>query len=634
MTSLSPGLAAQRAVHDRCRHPTGVHTPWTPADYEQSIPACFAAVVRRHGARVAVAAGARTLTYAALDRAANRVAHAVLARAADAARPVALLLEDGLDAIIGILGVLKAGRGYVFLDPALPAARLAFMRDDAQAATVVARAAERALAGTLAADVLDLDALPLDARDDPPPADPGPGALFGLIYTSGSTGQPKGAVHDHRNVLSMVGPYSLNLHTSAEDRVALLASFNFNTAVLIAISALMNGAAVHPFDVKREGAARLPAWLAEEGITLYHSVPTLFRQLLDTPPGPPLPALRAVCLGGEAVFRRDVERFRERFGPTCILVHGLGSTELSIVRQFFVDGETPLPDRRIPVGYPIADRDVLILDTAGRPAAPGEAGEMVLRSRYLALGYWRRPEQSREAFLPDPDGGDRRLYRTGDLGVVDTDGCLTHLGRQDAQVKIRGHRIELAEVELTLLELPGVREAAGTARDDAAGGPQLVAYVVPGPGGPPAAAALRAGLAARLPDYMLPAAFVTLAALPLTDTGKVDRLALPPPGRGRPLAEPRVPPRTPVEHALAAVWAEALALDVDAIGIHDDFLALGGDSILAARVLAQVQGLLHAELSPEAFFGAGTIADLALLILEGHPLAGEALEQGSSSAIE
>ena len=631
MSSPTPagGDAGQRALRERCRHPTGAHAPWTPADYESSIPACFAAVARRQPGRVAVAAGARVLTFAALDRAANRVAHALLAHAGPADRPVAVLVEDGIDPIVAILGVLKAGRGYVFLDPALPETRLAFMLDDAQAATVVTAAPHAALARALAAGraaVLDLDALPPSARDDDPGRDPGPDALFGLIYTSGSTGQPKGVVHDHRNVLSMVGPYSGNLGTCADDRVALLSSFNFNTAVLVAFAALLNGAALHPFDVKREGVGRLPAWLAAEGITLYHSVPTLFRQLLDALAGaPPLRGLRALCLGGEAVYRRDVERFRERFAPDCLLLHGLGCTELSIIRQFYVDGATPLPDRRIPVGYPIPDRDVLIVDAAGRPAAPGEIGEIVLRSRYLARGYWRRPELTAEAFGPDPEGGPLRAYRTGDRGFVDADGCLTHLGRQDFQVKIRGHRVELAEVELALLELDGVREAVVVARDDHAGTPQLVAYVVPVPGATPAAGALRAGLAERLPDYMRPAALVTLDALPLTDTGKVDRLALPPPGPTRPLAEPPAPARTPIERVLVAVWAEALALDADAVGVHDDFLALGGDSLLAAKTLLEVARRLHVEVTPAEFFAAGTIAELAVLIVASHPLGAAAL---------
>jgi acyl-coenzyme A synthetase/AMP-(fatty) acid ligase len=304
-------------------------------------------------------------------------------------------------------------------------------------------------------------------------------------------------------------------------------------------------------------------------------------------------------------------------------VHGLGGTELTMVRQFFVDGHTPLPDRRVPVGFPIADREVLILDEAGRPVAPGETGEIVLRSRYLALCYWRRPDLTREAFLPDPDDGGLRRYRTGDLGRVTPDGCLTHLGRGDLQVKIRGHRIELPEVELALLELPGVREAVVTAREDHTGELQLVAYVVPDPGAAPGPDALRGGLAEKLPDYMVPSAFIALDALPQTDTGKVDRNALPAPALARPqLVRDFAPPRTHVEAALSGIWVEVLALD--RVGIHDDFLALGGDSLLATKVISRVQRLFGADLTLSAFFEAGTIAEMAEVIGDGRSVRPEA----------
>ena len=280
-----------------------------------------------------------------------------------------------------------------------------------------------------------------------------------------------------------------------------------------------------------------------------------------------------------------------------------------MIRQLFVDGETALPESRVPAGYPIPDREVLLLDGDGRPVALGETGEIVLRSRYLALGYWRRPDLTEEAFAPDPSGGGRRLYRTGDLGVATADGCLTHLGRQDFQVKIRGHRIETAEIELALLELRNVREAVVTARAGRADEPELVAYVVPASAPAPAAAELRAELAARLPDYMMPSAFVALVALPLTETGKVNRLALPAPGRARPLSSPPASPRTAVERALAEIWQDVLQLD--AVGIHDDFLHLGGDSLLASKILARVERAFGVELQPSALLRAATIAEMA-----------------------
>jgi len=294
-----------------------------------------------------------------------------------------------------------------------------------------------------------------------------------------------------------------------------------------------------------------------------------------------------------------------------------------MIRQYFVDAATPLPERRVPVGYPIPDRDVLLLDGAGRPVGPGEPGEIVLRSRFLALGYWRRPELTREAFVPDPADPTIRRYRTGDLGVVTEDGCLTHLGRQDLQVKIHGYRIELAEIELALLELPGVREVAVVARPGRAGEQELVAYVVPAATPTPSPDALRAGLESRLPAYMIPSAFVALSALPVNVSGKVDRQALPAPGRTRALPTPPAPPGTPLERALVAIWADVLELD--AVGIHDDFLALGGNSLLAMQILARIGDLLEGDLLPGALFEAATVARMADLIVENHAALGQAL---------
>lgn len=616
-------FATQRTLHERCRHPTGVFRAFGPRDVEQSIPARFAQLARRHPARPAVATRSRTLTYEALDRAANRVAHAVMARQRPDDLPTALLFEHGSSAIVAILGALKAGTSYVFLDPTLPPARLVVLLEDAQATALVTNTKNLPLARAVAragGPVIDVDALDPWTSEEDPARSLGPDTPFSLIYTSGSTGQPKGVLQNHRNVLDTIGKYANNLHICPDDRLALLASCSFNTSLLGIFGALLNGAAVHPFDLKAEGVARLAAWLGEEEITIYHSVPTVFRQLLDTLTREArFPALRALCLGGEAVYRRDVERYRQHFGPECPLVHGFGSTELSMIRQFFVDGQTPLPDRLVPVGYPIEDREVLILDEGGKLVAAGETGEIVLRSRYLALGYWRRPELTRQAFLPDPDGGGLRRYHTGDLGRVTSDGCLTHLGRQDLQVKVRGHRIELPEVELALLELPGVREAVVTARENHLGELQLIAYVVATAAPPPEPSALRAGLAEKLPDYMVPSVFVPLDELPQTDTGKVDRRALPPPPAAGPSpGQPFAPPGTHIERELAEIWAEVLGLD--RVGIHDDFLALGGDSLRATQVISRVQGLLGADIALRAFFEAGTIAEIAAIITNSRPV--------------
>jgi len=260
--------------------------------------------------------------------------------------------------------------------------------------------------------------------------------------------------------------------------------------------------------------------------------------------------------------------------------------------------------------------EVLLLDEDGTAVRPDDIGEIAIRSRYLSPGYWRRPDLTAAAFRPDPAGGPERIYRTGDLGRRLPDGCLVHLGRKDFQVKIRGFRVEVAEVEGALLSLPTVQEAVVVAREDRPGDRRLVAYLVPTARPAPTVTALRQTLAAVVPDYMLPAAYVLLDALPKTPGGKVDRRALPPPGRTRPaLDQPLVAPRTPVEATVGAIWQEVLGLDE--LGIHDNFFDLGGHSLAASQVLARVTETLHVDLPLRVLFAAPTVAGVAVAVVQG-----------------
>ena len=260
--------------------------------------------------------------------------------------------------------------------------------------------------------------------------------------------------------------------------------------------------------------------------------------------------------------------------------------------------------------------EILLLDEDGQAVRPDDIGEIAIRSRYLSPGYWRRPDLTAAAFRSDPAGGPERIYRTGDLGRRLPDGCLVHLGRKDFQVKIRGFRVEVAEVEGALLSLPTVQEAVVVAREDRPGDRRLVAYLVPTARPAPTVTALRQALAASVPDYMVPAAYVMLDALPKTPGGKVDRRALPPPGRTRPaLDQPLVAPRTPVEATVGAIWQEVLGLDE--VGMHDNFFDLGGHSLAASQVIARVTETFHVDLPVRVLFEAPTVNGLALAVVQG-----------------
>jgi hypothetical protein len=328
------------------------------------------------------------------------------------------------------------------------------------------------------------------------------------------------------------------------------------------------------------------------------------------------PSLRLIHVGGEPVYRKDMELYKRHFSPTCLFVNRLGLTETGSIRWYFIDQSTPLTDSVVPVGYAVEGAEILILDAAGQPLGVDCIGEVAVKSRYLTRGYWRNPELTQAAFAPDPQGGSASIYRTGDLGCLPPDGCLLHLGRQDFQVKIRGNRVQVAEVERVLHDHPAIKEVVVTARQDRSDDTSLVAYFVPAQQPAPTNSELRRFIQERLPDCMTPTAFVMLEALPLMHSGKVDRQALPPlsPTRSA-LTSPLMAPRTAVERTLAAIWAEVLGLD--RVGIHEQFLELGGHSLLATQVVSRVLRTFQVNVPLWALLESPTVADMAVVITQG-----------------
>ena len=608
--------AHQRAVRARCAHPTGVFTPFAETDVEQSIPARFEAQARRFPERLAVRERGRTLTYDALNRRANRIAHALRAVRGDANEPVALLLDNGAAMIAAVLGALKAGKIFVPLDPSYPPARTAYMLADAGAGALLTDCRNRAQARALAGDdrmVLDVGDLVAEGPDHDPDLPLSPDTLAYLLYTSGSTGRPKGVVQTHRGQLHDARNWTNGARICPDDRLMLPTAYT-QLGVQLFSAALLNGASLFPFDVKREGMSGLAEWLRRERITVFRTTATLFRHFARTLTGDEtFPDLRLIRLGGEPVYRRDWEAYRTHFGPHCLLYNALATTETGAITEYVLDHETAFEGSRVPVGYPVAGMEVLLLDEDGAEVPPGAVGEIVVRSRFHSPGYWRRPEVTAEKYRDGGDGA-TRLYHTGDLGRRTPDGCLVHLGRKDFQVKIRGFRIEPAEVERALARVANVKDAVVTAwTDEATGEARLVAYVVPHARPAPTASVFREALAETLPDHMIPAAFVVLDALPQTPNGKTDRRALPAPGRARPdLGAPYAAPRTPAEAALAEIWAETLGLE--RVGIHDRFLDLGGDSLRAIEIISRVLNAFRVELPLRSLFDAPTVAEMAAML--------------------
>jgi len=566
---------------------------------ETCLHRMFEAQAARTPGAPAVVHGGRSVTYAELDRRANRVAHALRRRGVGPEARVALFMETGPEAVAALLGVMKAGGAYVPLDLSSPPERLSYLLADSGARLVLADAGATLPVG--APPVLEADGDAFAGEPEhAPPCEAGPRNLAYVIYTSGSTGRPKGVEVEHRGVCNAVAGYVEEYAVHAAARVLAFAPLHFDASLTDLFTPLCSGAALvtAPRDARVPGPELL-ALLREQRVTHAKFTPSALAAL----PLAELPDLEAVMTGGEACAAELVARW----APGRRFYNGYGPTEGSVrvtVERCADGARTP------PLGRPIANVRLYVLDARQRPVPVGVPGELCIGGVQVARGYLGKPALSAEKFVPDSFGPapGGRLYRTGDRVRRTARGDLEFLGRTDFQVKIRGHRIETGEVEAALRAHPAVREALVVAREDVPGDPRLVAYVVAEAGAAPDARALRDALRERLPESMVPSAFVPLERFPASSTGKVDRAALPAPGR--PLSgEAYAAPRTPAEEALAGIWAEVLG--VERVGVDDDFFALGGHSLLATRVLSRVREAFGVEARLRMLFEAPTVAGLA-----------------------
>jgi amino acid adenylation domain-containing protein len=578
-----------RDAHERAAIVDGFNESHVAAAAPVLVHALIEAQALRRPDAQAIEYAGESLSYAELNARANQLAHHLRALGVKPDDRVAICAERSLELVVALLATLKAGGAYVPLDPVYPDERLAHMLDDSDAVVLLTqqRLDARLQAPERCVRVLLDAARPewaLASSHNPDPAAVGltPAHLAYVIYTSGSTGTPKGVMVEHRNVAYFLQAMEACIHGLAPDcrRVAWNSSFGFDMAVK-AWGQLAYGRSVFLLpEAARLDAEALLGFLETHRIEVMECTPSHLRLMQ----GAGLlqgraPSLRKLLLGGEAIDAAtwgalaavDERLFFNMYGPT----------------ECSVDASCGIVDGRRPhIGQVMPGARIYLLDEAAQPVPVGVAGEIHIGGAGVARGYLDRPELTAERFLRDPFAGDKqaRMYRTGDLGRWREDGTLEYLGRNDSQIKLRGFRIELGEIEARLAQQPGVREAAVIAREDVPGDKRLVGYVV----GTVDPAQLRAGLAAHLPDYMLPSAFVALDALPLTPNGKLDRKALPPPD-GQGLALNRYePPQGEVECAIAALWSELLG--VERIGRRDNFFDLGGYSLMVFQV---IEGLKH-----------------------------------------
>jgi len=590
---------------------------------DRCIHELFEAQVRRSPEAVALVFEGQRLTYADLNIRANRLSRHLRGLGAGPEARVAICLERGLEMVISLLAVLKAGAAYVPLDPVHPEERLAFMLADSAPLALLtwgslAETLLGAVPGLPVIDVAETGQWAHQPAGDPDPAAIGlkPAHLAYIIYTSGSTGKPKGALIEHRQVTRLFAATDAWYGFDSHDVWTLFHSYAFDFSVWEIWGALIHGGrlVVVPLDTARS-PGDFYRLICREGVTVLNQTPCAFRQLIAAQ-AESLEShrLRYVIFGGEALDVAMLKPwYRQNAGLNTRLINMYGITETTIhVTYRPLEPSDTERAGSSPIGCRIPDLRVYILDPQGEPVPVGVSGELYVGGAGVGRGYLARPELTAERFVPDPFGAaGARLYRTGDLGRWLADGTIEYLGRNDFQVKIRGFRIELGEIEAQLTSCPGVREAVVLARESDAGDMRLVAYYTADE--PLAAARLRRHLGERLAEYMVPAAYVWLDALPLTPNGKLDRKALPA-DTGPANDRVAIAPRNRHELRMAGIWQSLF--NHDGLSIDDNFFELGGHSLLAVRLMAKIEADLGKRLPLAALFKASTIEQLARLIAD------------------
>jgi amino acid adenylation domain-containing protein len=570
------------------------------SDFDESLVTAFEQVAAKFPSRIALGSDVWEPTYRELNEIANRLAHRLIACGVASGDRVAILMSHDAPLIAAVLGILKAGSIVVALDTGDPVSRLQMLVEDAEPRVILTDVQNQTLAAELSrigCGILKFESETAMGPSENLPIEIPPEQTAFLTYTSGTTGHPKGVMQTHQQLRRAAAAHTEAMQYTENDRIPFFARVSTGQGSVGLWWILLNGALLCPFAVKTRGITKLADWIIDRRLTVYVSSASIFRTLAKTIDDRLVFAnVRAVRLASEAVTADDFRTFRQHFPPTSIFVHTLSSSETSNIAWSRWTPADKIPEGALPVGHFSRDMDVLLLGDDGQPVARGEVGEIVVKSRYLAKGYWRDPQLTAERFSADLDGNGTRMLRTGDRGRINADGLLEFCGRKDDRIKIRGNRIELLDIERTLERLPGIDRVAvvATARDDSAE-PALVAFVVKKSDASLTAPLMRHAARANLPRHMVPSRIVFLNSLPYNKGNKIDRDAL------RQFSIPvrdgdkSYGPKTQTEMIIADIWTEIF--DLSDIGRDDDFFSLGGDSLSGAIVAARIHAALGIELN-------------------------------------
>jgi amino acid adenylation domain-containing protein len=590
------------------------------ADINGSVINRFQLIAREVPDKIAVDTLTDRLTYAQLDAYSGLVATAIASHPVSKEQElVAFLIDQGHVALAAILGILKSGRAVVAFPTELPVEQLRYIWADTFNPLILTNQRNLKYVKeivTQESHFLCMDDPALINNENHRAADEvqSRGDDLALInYTSGSTGHPKGVMLTHSKILQAAHQNYTSYQLSPADRVAVLGSFGYGAAKTQCFSALLSGATLYLPDLREYQISTLMQWLDKEKITVIAMPPMgMFRQIMDSlGDGNQISSIRMIIVGGSDLYQQDVDRFFSLIGPDVTLVFRMAGSEMGLLREMHVHPGMKFQSGKVPIGYAVPEKEIFLLDEQGREVSPGEIGEIVVRSRYLASGYWRQPELTAERFKPDPEGSDKRIYYSGDLARVNELGQMEHMGRKDNLVKIHGFSVHLETIDQVLCKLPYIKEAASTSFPLPTGDRRLVAYLVPVGEFKPPVGEIRREIALLLPEHMQPSGFVWMDELPHTSTGKVDRKSLPPAPRQRPdVSEKYISPRDELEESLAGIWKRLLQLDD--VGVEDNFFDLGGDSLSSVQMVFEAERLFGFAL-PKSYFEKPTISNLAKL---------------------
>ena len=613
----------------RVPRPLNSFTHFNDESVNQSIIARFEEQVKKYPNNIAINQDDKSISYFELNALSNGLAEKIIITTKIRKSNIALLLDHGTAAIVGMLGVLKSGNVYIPLDPDYPFDRLKYMLKDANCELIIVTSKTVDLAKTL---IKDLEAvLIVNISDGITPRQTNlnvqinPENKAYILYTSGSTGEPKGVIQIHKNILHFIRIYTNNLHISISDRISLLPTYSFDSSVMDIYGALLNGASLYPYNLKQKGIETLAGWIQANKISIFHTVPTIYRYFIATLSDDVFKYIRLVVLGGEAVYKNDFENFKKYFVENSIFINGYGPTESTITLQKFLDHKSVLTTTNIPIGFPVKETDVYLLNENDEMVGIYQIGEMVYKSNYLSLGYLNKDSQTKSVFTIDPITDNGNVYRSGDLGRMLPTGEIEFIGRKDGQIKLHGQRIETSEIEQNLLQIEGIDESVVLmkvlGKQD-----NLVAYIRSK--NKLNINIIKNKLSLRLPRYMVPNIYIFVDEFLLTPTGKINRSSLPEPTEKEIQNNEYVAPESEIEKKLVDIWK--YLLNKKKIGIKDNFFEVGGNSLKAIQLISRIKKEFDINISLIMLFNNPTIEGINDEIQKTYWVNGMLLESNIS----